>query len=65
MTKFLIYSKHPPHASKKSVPNFVFIQNAPLLFQKKRSAGLIYQHLRLEGLKLIFFSVWSGIPPIV
>ena len=65
MTKFCIYSKHPPHASNKAVPNFVFITNAPLLLQKMRSTGLMYQRPCLEGLELIFFSFWSGIPPIV
>ena len=37
MTKFCIYSKLPPPTSKKAVSNFVFIPNAPMLLQKKRS----------------------------
>ena len=36
--QFCIYSKRPPPASKKKVPNFVFIQNAPL--------GTLYPNLR-------------------
>ena len=55
MTKFWIYSKHPPHASKKAVPNFVFIPNAPLLLRKRRSGGPMYQRPCLGGLELIFF----------
>ena len=65
ITKFCTYSKYL-HASKNAVPNFVFIPNAPLLLQKKRSAGYIYQRPCLEGLELICFfqsGQVSGIPP--